>query len=99
MNGIDMNNVSAAITVMSISGHLEKLSLILLLILVLLWEMGERLRTLIRLALKMHSHGWTQLGAVLAVRQHYGHRFEQDDDSSWSCIHRSVFRGAVCGLS
>jgi hypothetical protein len=40
----------------------------------------------------------TYVGALLAVRQHYGHRFEQDDNSFWSDP-KPVFRGAVCALS
>jgi hypothetical protein len=47
---------------------------------------------------QMHAGRCTHLLKLLATRQHYGHRFEQDDDSFWHHA-QPGFWGAVSVLS
>lgn len=61
-------------------------------------DLDEQVLTLIRLARSVPPCTHIHLRALLAVRRHYGHRFDQDNDSFWF-LPRPMLRGAVCALS
>jgi hypothetical protein len=65
---------------------------------VLAADLYEHVLTLIRLARSVPPSARTHLRVLLAVRHHYGHRFEQNDDGFW-LDPQPVLRGAVCALS